>query len=104
MAPASPILGIYAATTRRTLDDQNLDGWVPDEKITVEQAMIAYTKNAAFSSFDEQIKGTLEVGKLADFVILNKNIFKIALHEIKEVSVIATYVGGVKMYESELKN
>jgi hypothetical protein len=104
VAPASPILGIYAATTRRTLDDQNLDGWVPDEKITVEQAMIAYTKNAAFSSFDEQIKGTLEVGKLADFVILNKNIFKIALHEIKEVSVIATYVGGVKMYESELKN
>ena len=99
VAPASPLLGIYAATTRQTLDNKNPNGWVPEEKITIEQALIAFTKNVAFSSFDEDIKGTLEVGKLADFVILEKNIFEINAVEIKNTKVLATYVGGKKMFE-----
>ncbi|WOC40825.1 amidohydrolase [Polaribacter sp. HL-MS24] len=101
VAPASPLFGIYAASTRRTLDHKHPGGWVAKEKITVEEALNAYTKNAAFSSFDEKIKGTLEVGKLADFVLLDANIFKIHPNEIKNVKVIATYVGGKKMYGNE---
>ena len=53
---------------------KNPDGWVPEQKISVEQALTAYTRNAAFASFDEKIKGTLEPGKLADFVVLSDDI------------------------------
>ena len=101
VAPASPLMGIYAAVTRRTLDDKNPDGWVATQKITVEQALSAYTENAAYASFDENIKGTLETGKLADFVILSDNIMEIAAHKIKDVQVLQTYVGGQKVFELE---
>ncbi|WP_291963681.1 amidohydrolase [Maribacter sp.] len=105
VAPASPLYGIYAAVTRRTLDAKNPDGWVPEQKINVEQALRAYTKDAAFSSFDENIKGTLEPGKLADFVILNEDIFQIDPTSIKDVQVLETYVGGKRMFvHSELSN
>jgi len=99
VAPASPLMGIYAATTRRTLDDKNPDGWVPTQKISVEKALIAYTKNAAYASFDEDIKGTLEQGKLADFVILSENIMEISPEKIKDVQVLGTYVGGKLVFE-----
>ena len=102
VAPASPLLGIYAAVTRRTLDDKNPEGWVPEQKITVEQALYAYTRDAAFASFDEEIKGTLESGKLADFVVLSDDITKINPVEIQNVKILETYVGGKKVYsESE---
>lgn len=101
VAPASPLNGIYAAVTRRTLDDKNSDGWVPEQKITVEQALSAYTTDAAYSSFDEQIKGTLAPGKLADFVILKEDITKIDVNSIKDVQVLKTYIGGVKVYDIE---
>lgn len=101
VAPASPLMGIYAATTRRTLDDKNPEGWVPEQKISTEQALLAFTKNAAFASFDEDIKGTLEVGKLADFVILSDDITKMDGPEIKEVEVLETYIGGKKLFESK---
>lgn len=99
VAPASPILGIYAATTRRTLDDQNPNGWVPKEKVRVEEALRAYTKNGAYASFDEQLKGILAVGKLADFVILNEDITKIDPIALKDVKVLETYVGGQLKYK-----
>jgi len=104
VAPASPLMGIYAATTRRTLDDKNPNGWVPEQKITAEQALIAYTKNAAFASFEEQRKGTLEVGKLADFVILSDDITKIKPAAIKDVVVWQTFVGGKKRFDIENQN
>jgi predicted amidohydrolase YtcJ len=104
VAPASPLKGIYAAVTRRTLDDKNPNGWVPKQKITVAQALLAYTKNAAYASFDEKIKGTLEVGKLADFVILSDNIFKIAPVDINETKVLQTYIGGELMFNFEPQN
>ncbi len=100
VAPASPLLGIYAATTRRTIDGKNPDGWIPEQKISATQALKAYTSDAAYGSFDENHKGTLAVGKLADFVILNKNILKIDPVSIQDVQVLATYVGGKKMYAS----
>ena len=98
VAPPSPLEGIYAAVTRRTLDGKNPDGWIPDQKISVEQALRAYTWGAAFASFDENIKGTLEPGKLADFVILQEDLFKLSPEKIKDVKVVATYVGGRKVY------
>lgn len=99
VAPASPLWGIYAAVTRRTLDGQNPEGWVPEQKITVEQALTAYTKDAAYASFEEHIKGTLEPGKLADFVVLSENLSIIDPVKIKDVQVLQTYVGGKKVFD-----
>lgn len=98
VAPPTPLEGIYAAVTRRTLDDKNPDGWVPEQKITVEQALKAYTYNAAYASFEENIKGTLEPGKLADFVVLEKDLTAIDPVEIRSVKVIRTVVGGKTVF------
>ena len=98
VAPASPLYGIYAAVTRQTLDNKNPNGWIPEQKINLEQALLAYTRNAAYSSFDEKIKGTLEEGKLADFVVLSEDLTKIESEKIKDVIVLQTYVGGKKVF------
>ncbi len=74
VAPAIPLYGIYAAVTRRTLDDKNPGGWVPEEKITVEEALRAYTINGAYAEFQEKEKGSIEVGKLADFAMIDRDI------------------------------
>ena len=100
VAPATPLEGMYAAVTRQTLDGANPDGWIPEQKISIEQALFAYTKNAAFASFEESRKGTLEPGKLADFVVLNKNVTKVKSEEIKDLKILKTYVGGKKVFDS----
>ena len=94
VAPATPLEGIYAAVTRRTLDDKNPDGWVPAQKITVEEALRAYTTGGAYASFDESRKGSLTVGKLADLVMIDRDLFKIPPEQIREAKVVATVVGG----------
>ena len=99
VAPAIPLEGIYAAVTRRTIDEENPDGWVPEQKITVEQALIAYTKNAAYASFEEEIKGTLEKGKLADFVVIDSDLTEIDPVKIREAKILKTYVGGKKVFD-----
>jgi predicted amidohydrolase YtcJ len=101
VAPPTPLEGIYAATTRRTLDDKNPGGWIPEQKITVEEALNAYTIDAAYASFDEKLKGSLEVGKLADLVILDQDIFRIAPEKIREVKVLKTIVGGEMVFEKK---
>ncbi len=101
VAPPTPLEGIYAATTRRTIDDNNPDGWVPEQKITVEQALKAYTFSAAYASFEENIKGSLEPGKLADFVVLEKDILSIDPVEIRDVKVLRTVVGGQTVFEEK---
>ncbi len=98
VAPPTPLMGIYAAVTRRTLDDQNPDGWVPEQKISVEQALKAYTKTASYASFDEKIKGTLERGKLADFVVISNNLTTVDPVSIKDLKILETYVGGKKVF------
>ena len=98
VAPAIPLEGIWAAVTRQTLDDKNPDGWMPQEKISLIEAMKAYTINGAYASFDEHSKGTLEPGKLADFVILDQDIFEISPELIKDVKVLKTFVGGRLVY------
>ncbi len=99
VAPPIPLDGIYAAVTRQTLDGANPDGWVPEQKISVEQALNAYTINAAYSSFEEDIKGSLEPGKLADFVVLENNLFSIPVEKIRETKVLATFVGGKEIFK-----
>jgi predicted amidohydrolase YtcJ len=99
VAPATPLEGIYAAVTRRTLDGKNPDGWVPEQKITVEEALKAYTINGAYASFEEDIKGTLEPGKLADFVVLDRDITAIDPAEIWDMKVQQTWVGGKKVFD-----
>ncbi len=99
VAPATPIEGIYAAVTRRTLDELNPDGWVPEQKITVEEALRGYTIDAAYASYEEDIKGSLEPGKLADFVILDRDLTTMPPEEIREAKVDLTVVGGNIVYE-----
>lgn len=101
VAPPTPLEGIYAAVTRQTIDGKNPNGWVPEQKITVEQALIGYTRNAAYASFDEDQKGSIEKGKLADFVIIDQDIRTIALEKIRDASVLATYVGGKKVFGAD---
>lgn len=99
VAPATPIEGIYAAVTRRTLDDLNPGGWVPEQKITVEEALRGYTTDAAYASYEEDVKGSLEPGKLADFVILDRDLTTMPLEEIRDAVVDLTVVGGNIVYE-----
>jgi predicted amidohydrolase YtcJ len=101
VGPLNPIIGIYAAVTRRTLDGENPDGWVPEQKISVEQAVTAYTINNAWAGFQEDDLGTIEAGKLADLVILSDNIFEIAPQNIIDVEVVLTMIGGEVAYRSE---
>lgn len=99
VAPLNPLLGIYAAATRRSLDGKNPDGWIPEQKISVSEAIECYTINNAYAEFSEGSKGSIEIGKLADFVVLNRNILEIDPVEIEHVKVDMTIVGGATVYE-----
>jgi predicted amidohydrolase YtcJ len=99
VAPPSPLEGIYAAVTRRTLDDRHPGGWVPEQRIGVEEALRAYTAGAAYAEFAEGDKGTLERGKLADFVLLDRDLTRIAPETIREARVLLTVVGGRVVHE-----
>jgi predicted amidohydrolase YtcJ len=99
VAPATPLEGIYAAVTRQTLDGKNPEGWIPEQKISVKKAIRAYTQSGAYASFEEDIKGSLVPGKLADFVVLEKDITVIPTDEIRNVNVLRTVVGGETVYK-----
>jgi predicted amidohydrolase YtcJ len=94
VAPATPLEGIYAAVTRRTLDEVHPGGWVPEQKVSVEEALAAYTRDAAYASFEEDVKGVLKPGRLADFVLLDRDITAIPAEEIRDARVLQTIVGG----------
>jgi predicted amidohydrolase YtcJ len=98
VAPLNPLPGIYAAVTRRTLDGKNPDGWIPEQKISVEDAIKCYTLNSAYASFEEDIKGSIETGKLADLVVLSDDILTIDPVKIKDVTVEMTIVDGEVIY------
>jgi len=102
VAPLNPVLTVYAAVTRRTLDGKNSKGWVPDQKISVEEAVRAYTLGSAYAEFQESVKGSITVGKLADIVLLSRDIFKIDPKDIENVKVVMTLVDGRPVYEEGL--
>jgi len=103
VAPLDPIQGIYAAVTRRTLDGQNPEGWIPGEKISLVDAIKGYTINAAYSEFSEQLKGSLEIGKKADLVVLDRNLFEIPPEEISRARVQMTVFDGRIIFQKGRK-
>jgi predicted amidohydrolase YtcJ len=98
VAPPTVMDGIYAAVTRRTLDDTRPDGWVPAQKITVEEALLAYTAGGAAAAFEEANRGVISIGMLADFVILDRDITRVPAPEIRAAKVMRTVVGGRTVY------
>src|SRR5437773_9930170 len=98
VAPLDPMPGLYAAVTRATLDGKNPGGWIPEEKITLPEAIQAYTIGAAFAEFQENEKGSITPGKLADIVILSDNIFELKPETMRNVKVKTTIVGGEVVY------
>jgi predicted amidohydrolase YtcJ len=99
VAPLNPLLSIYAAVTRRTLDGKNPKGWVPEQRISVEEAVRAYTFGSAYAEFQEGAKGSISAGKLADLVILSRDIFKIDPIDIENTRVLMTILDGRVIYE-----
>src|SRR5579863_3003967 len=99
VAPLDAVMGIYAATTRQTLDGKNPGGWIPEQRITVAQAVHAYTVGSAFAEHQEKVKGSIEPGKLADLVILSDDIFSIAPEKIQNTKVDMTIFDGRVIFE-----
>ena len=95
------MLGLYAAVTRKTLSGQPEGGWFPQEKLTIEEAIQAYTLNTAYAGFEEHMKGSLTVGKLADLVVLSDNLLTMDPDDIKDVTVRTTVVGGRIVYSGD---
>jgi predicted amidohydrolase YtcJ len=99
VAPLDPVLGVYAAVSRRTLDGKNPDGWIPEQKIAVDEALRAYTWGNAFATFDEHSRGVLAPGFDADVVVLDRNLFTLPADSLDQARVRYTIVGGKVVYE-----
>jgi predicted amidohydrolase YtcJ len=100
VAPLNPMLTLYAAVTRATLDGKNPDGWFPEQKLTVPEAVDAYTMGSAFAEFQEKEKGSITPGKLADMVLLSDDIFSMNPAKIRDVKILKTIVGGKIVWDA----
>ena len=100
VAPLNPMLGLYAATTRATLDGNNPNGWFPEQKLTIREALEAYTMSSAYAEFQENEKGSITTGKLADMVLLSDDVLAIDPVKIRDVKVLKTWVGGKLIYDA----
>ncbi|MBL8980527.1 MAG: amidohydrolase [Gemmatimonadetes bacterium] len=99
VAPLDPLLGIHAAVTRRTLDGRNPDGWIPEQKISVEEALRAYTSENAWAVFAEGSRGVLRPGYRADLVLLSQDLLTMPPETLDQVEVVATVAGGRVVHE-----
>jgi len=99
IAPLNPLLGIWAAVTRQTLDHKHPEGWIPEQRVTLGEALRAYTQGSAYAEFQEMAKGTIAPEKLADMVVLSADLFSIPANQIKDERVILTMVGGKVVYQ-----
>lgn len=99
VAPLDPLQTVYAAVTRATLDGRHPGGWMPEQKVSVAEALEAYTAGAAYAEFKEREKGTITAGKLADLVLLSGDPFKVPPEGIRDLKVLMTVVGGKIVYE-----
>jgi len=100
VAPLDPMLTLYAATTRATLDGKNPSGWFPEQKLTIKEAIEGYTMGSAFAEFQENVKGSITPGKLADMVLLSDDILNIDPATLRNVKVLKTWVGGKLTYDA----
>ena len=99
VAPMNPLVGIYAAASRRTLDGKHPNGWVPQQRISVAEAVHAYTMGSAYASLEDGIKGSIEPGKLADLAVLSDDIFHIDPVAIEKTKVDVTIFDGKVIFE-----
>ena len=102
IAPLNPLLGIWAAVTRQTLDNEHPEGWIPEQRVTLGEALRAYTQGSSYAEFQEKVKGTIEPEKLADMVVLSADLFSIPANQIKNERVILTIVGGKVVYQESV--
>src|SRR5246127_5400620 len=100
VAPLNPMLTVYAAVTRATLDGKNPNGWFPEQKLTVPETVEAYTMGSAYAEFQENEKGSITPGKLADIVLLSDDIFSVPPEKIRDVKVVKTIVGGKIVWDA----
>ncbi len=100
VAPLNPMLTLYAATTRATLDGKNPNGWFPEQKLTIKEAIEAYTMGSAYAEFQEHEKGSITAGKLADMVLVSDDVLTIDPVKIRDVKVLKTWVGGKLTYDA----
>jgi predicted amidohydrolase YtcJ len=100
VAPLNPMLTLYAAVTRATLDGKNPGGWFPEQRLTLREAIEAYTVGSAYAEFQENEKGSIAPGKLADMVVLNEDLFSMAPEKIREAKILQTFVGGKLVYQA----
>jgi predicted amidohydrolase YtcJ len=96
--PINPMLGLYAAVTRKSVTGHPEGGWFPEERVSLEDALRAYTLGSAYASFEDDLKGSIEPGKLADLAVLSKNLFAVAPEELLTTEVVCTIVGGKIVY------
>ena len=101
VAPLDPMLTVYAAVTRATLDGKNPNGWFSEQKLTVAEAVEAYTMGSAYAEFQEKEKGSITPGKLADMVMVSDDIFSIAPEKIRDVRVLKTFIGGRLVFDRD---
>lgn len=101
VAPLNPLTGIKAAVTRQTLDGKNPGGWVPEQKITLDETIRAYTLGSAYAEFQDAVKGSLESGKLADVVILDRDLYAMDPTTLDQVKVLLTVVDGKIVWEAK---
>jgi predicted amidohydrolase YtcJ len=102
VAPPTPLMGIYAAVTRRTLDEKRPGGWVPEQKITVDDALRAYTSGAAYAGYAEGTRGVIRKGMLADLTMIDRDLTTIAPETIRDAKIVRTIVNGKVVYERVL--
>jgi predicted amidohydrolase YtcJ len=102
VAPLDPILTLYAAVTRATLDGKYPEGWFPEQKLSVQEAIAAYTIGSAYAEFQEHAKGSIEPGKLADMVVLSQDVLTAAPAAIRDTRVLKTFLGGVEIYDASI--
>jgi predicted amidohydrolase YtcJ len=100
VAPLNPMLTLYAAVTRATLDGKNPQGWFPEQKLNIREAIEAYTMGSAYAEFQEKEKGSITPGKLADMVLLSDDVLTIDPVKIRDVKVLNTWVGGKQTFDA----
>ncbi len=100
VAPLDPILGVWAAATRATIDGRRPEGWIPEQKISVEDAVRAFTAGGAYAEFAERDKGRLVPGAWADLTVLDMDLFRVPPERVREARVLRTILGGRTVFEA----